>query len=222
MDNEYISKVIGILVPATFDTFYMVFWTTLFSSIFGFLLGIVLYITKKDGLVGNKFKINTILSAVINIGRSIPIMIMIILFFPLADLIVGTRIGREAAIVPLTISVIPFIARLVEASFNEIDKGVIEVAITFGASVPQIIYRILIPETLHMQITNLTTAAISIVGATAMAGLVGGGGLGDVALRYGYQRFQNDILVYTIILLVLIVYIIQILGTKLSDKFNKS
>ncbi len=222
MDSAYIKNIMGILIPATLDTLYMLFWTTIFSTIIGFVLGTILYTTKKDGIIQNKKVLNNILGILINIGRSIPFVILIIAFFPLSDLIVGTSLGRKAAVVPLTIAAIPFIARLVEASFNEVNKGVIEVAITFGATPLQIIYKILIPETVHMQILNITTASINIVGYTAMAGLVGGGGLGDVALRYGYQRFQNDILIYTIILLIIIVYVIQFVGTRLSNKFNKS
>lgn len=222
MDKEYLNKILEIIVPATIDTIYMVILTTIFATIFGFIVGVLLYITKDDGLVKNQKLLNRTIGTIVNIGRSIPFVIIIIAVFPLSKYIVGTSLGRDAAIVPLTISAIPFIARLVEASFNEINDGVIEVAITSGASKFQIIYKVLIPETIHQQVLNITTAAISIVGYSAMAGLVGGGGLGDVALRYGYQRGQTDILIYTIIILVAIVYIIQILGTNLSKRLNKS
>lgn len=222
MNSEYWLDKANLLIPATIDTLYIVSLTTLFATVIGFVLGIILFITKKDGLVSDKLVLHNTLGTIVNIGRSIPFVIIIIAFFPLSKFIVGTSLGRDAAIVPLTIASIPFIARLVEASFNEINQGVIEVAITSGASTFQIIYKVLIPETIHIQILNITTAAISIVGYSAMVGLVGGGGLGDVALRYGYQRFQNDVLLLTIILLVIIVYAIQIFGTFLSNKFNKS
>ncbi len=222
MDSIYINEIIGILIPATIDTIYMVLITTLFSTLFGFIVGILLYITQKDGLVKNKQFIYSILSAIVNIGRSIPFVIIIIAVFPLSKFIVGTSLGRDAAIVPLVVAATPFIARLVESAFNEVSKGVIEVAITSGASVWQIVYKVLIPETIHLQVQNITTACISIVGYSAMAGLVGGGGLGDVALRYGYQRYRTDLLLYTIVLLVLIVYIIQFIGTIISRKVDKS
>ncbi len=222
MDSNYINKTIEILLPATIDTLYMVLITTVVATIIGFTMGVILYITQKGGLVKNKEYIYRILSAIVNVGRSIPFVIIIIAVFPLSKFIVGTSLGRDAAIVPLTVAAIPFIARLVETSFNEVNKGVIEVAITSGASVWQIIYKVLIPETIHLQVNNITTACISIVGCSAMAGLVGGGGLGDVALRYGYQRFQNDMLLYTIILLVLIVSIIQMLGNIVARKLDKA
>ncbi len=222
MNNEYLLEITQLLIPATIDTLYIVSLTTLFATIIGFILGVILYATQKNGLIKNQTFLHNVLGTIINIGRSVPFVIIIIAFFPLSKIIVGTTIGREASIVPLTISAIPFIARLVESSFNEINKGVLEVAITSGASTMQVIFKVLIPETIHMQILNITTATISIVGYSAMVGLVGGGGLGDVALRYGYQRSQSDILYLTIILLILIVYAIQILGTFLSNKFNKS
>ncbi len=222
MDSAYVNEIIGILIPATIDTLYMVLITTLFSTIFGFIIGILLYITQKDGLVKNKQYIYSILSAIVNVGRSIPFVIIIIAVFPLSKFIVGTSLGRDAAIVPLVVAATPFIARLVESAFNEVSKGVVEVAITSGASVWQIVYKVLIPETIHLQVQNITTACISIVGYSAMAGLVGGGGLGDVALRYGYQRYRTDLLLYTIVLLVLIVYIIQFIGTIITKKVDKS
>ncbi len=222
MDSNYINKTLEILIPAIGDTLYMVLLTTIFATIIGFAMGIVLYITQKGGLVKNHELTYGILSAIVNIGRSVPFVIIIIAVFPLSKFIVGSSLGREAAVVPLTVAAIPFIARLVESSFNEVNKGVIEVAITSGASVWQIIFKVLIPETIHIQVVNVTTACISIVGYSAMAGLVGGGGLGDVAYRYGYQRFQNDILIYTIILLVCIVYIIQVIGNIVSKKLDRS
>lgn len=222
MDNEYIAKTLDLLIPATIDTIYMVIITVLFATLFGFIIGTLLYLTKKDGLLKNKTLLHNILNTIVNIGRSIPFVIIIISVFPLSKFIVGTTIGRDAAIVPLVVATIPFIARLVETTFSEVNQGLIEVAITSGASVSQIVFKVLMPETIHSQVLNITTATISVVGYSAMAGLVGGGGLGDVALRYGYNRFQTDILIYTIVLLVAIVYIIQILGTKLATKLNKN
>lgn len=222
MNSEYVNRVVGILVPATVDTLYMVLLTTIFASVLGFLLGIVLYTTQEDGLYKDKVWLYKILSALVNIFRSIPFIILIIALSPLSKLIVGTTLGRTAAVVPLTIATIPFVARLVETSFNEINKGIIEVAITSGASKFQIVSKVLIPETIHTQILNITTSCISIVGYTAMAGTIGAGGLGDVAIRYGYQRSETDMTIYTIVILVVIVYIIQFIGTFLSKRFDKS
>ncbi|MFV0519442.1 MAG: methionine ABC transporter permease [Lachnospirales bacterium] len=221
MNNEYISNVFDILVPATIDTIYMVVIATVIATLIGFVLGAILYFTQKDGLIPNYGTLNFILNSIVNIGRSIPFAILILALFPLSSLVVGTRIGRDAAIVPLTISAIPFIARLVEASFNEISKGVIEVAITSGANIPQILFKVLLPETIHSQVLNITNLCISIIGYSAMAGTVGGGGLGDVALRYGFQRSQNDMMIYPIIILVFFVYLVQNLGTHFSKKLSK-
>ncbi len=222
MNSEYIQGVLEIILPATADTLFMVIISTVLSAIFGLIVGTFLYLTQGDGLLKEYKLLNQILSGFVNIFRSIPFFILIIMLFPLARIIVGTSIGREAAVVPLTISAIPFMARLVETSFNEVHDGVIEVAITSGASISQIVFKVLIPETLHMQILNVTTLAISLIGCSAMAGAIGGGGLGDVALRYGFQRSETDILYITIVILVIMVYIVQILGTKISKKINKA
>lgn len=222
MNSEYVKDMIDILVPATIDTIYMIVLTTIFATIAGFILGILLYSTQEGGLIKGKVWLYKIMSGLVNIFRSIPFIILIIALSPLAKLIVGTTLGRSAAVVSLTIATIPFVARLVEASFNEVNKGVIEVAVTSGASPLQIVYKVLVPETIHTQILNITTACISVVGYTAMAGTIGGGGLGDVAIRYGYQRSETDIMIYTIIILVIIVYFIQFVGTLLSKRFDKS
>ncbi len=222
MSNEYIQGILEIIIPATVDTLFMVSISTVLATILGLMVGTFLYLTQSDGLLKEYKLLNGILSGFVNIFRSIPFFILIIMLFPLAKFVVGSRIGREAALVPLTISAIPFMARLVETSFNEIKDGVIEVAITSGATVPQIVFKVLLPETLHMQVLNITTLAISLIGCSAMAGAIGGGGLGDVALRYGFQRSQTDILYITIVILVVFVYFIQILGTKISKKIDKA
>lgn len=218
--NTDVQELINILVPATWDTIYMVGWSALFSVILGGILGILLYLTNKGSVM--EFRIvNTIIGTVVNIGRSIPFVIIIIAVFPLSRFIVGTSIGRTAAIVPLTIAAIPFVARLAESIFNELDKGVIEAAITSGATIPQIILKVLIPETAPGLITGMTITIISLIGFSAMAGMIGAGGLGDVANTYGYQRFRTDILMYTVVILVILVQIIQIIGNTLSRAVDK-
>ena len=196
------------ICDATLETISMVTFSTLFSLIFGFALAILMIITNPIGLRPRPM-LYQILDFIVNLLRSFPFIILLIAIIPLTRLIVGTSIGSVAAIVPLTVAAAPFVARLIETCFLEVDKGVIEAARSFGASTAQIIFRVLIPEALPSIVLNIAVIAITLLGYSAMAGTVGGGGLGDLAVRYGYNRFQVDIMVYAVIILCILVLLIQ-------------
>ncbi|WP_341408914.1 methionine ABC transporter permease [Caloramator mitchellensis] len=202
------------------ETIYMVLLSTVFSLILGLPIGIILVLTQKNGLVEN-IQLNRWLNSIINTTRSIPFIILIIVLFPLSRIVVGTSIGSTAAIVPLSIAASPFVARVIESSLNEIDKRVIEAAISLGATIPQIIFKVMLKEALPSLILGITLTIINILGYSAMAGAIGGGGLGDLAIRYGYQRFRTDVLIITILILILFVELIQRTGNFLARKFDK-
>jgi D-methionine transport system permease protein len=207
------------LYQATLDTLFMLGISIFFSSLIGILLGIVLYLTDKDRLLSNKLIYN-ILSFSINVLRSIPFIILLVILIPLTILLVGTSFGAIGAIPPLVCGAFPFFARLIENSLKELDKGVMEMAESYGATTWQIVIYILLPEILPNIIASIAVTAIMLVSYIAMAGAVAGGGLGDLAIRYGYQRFQTNILVVTVILLVVLVQLIQLIGSKLASKFR--
>lgn len=218
--NEYFLELKNMILPAILDTLYMVFWSSLISVIIGIILGIILYSTDKGNIMENKI-INKILGTIINIGRSIPFVILMIAVFPLSKFIVGTSIGTTASIVPLTVAAIPFVARMIEICLKEIDKGIIESAISMGASEWQIIYKVLLPESIASIISTITTTIISIIGYSSMAGVIGGGGLGDISIKYGYQRYRVDILIISVVMMIILVQIVQGIGNILSKKLNK-
>lgn len=220
INSEYLVQLKKIVLPSLNETLYMVFFSSLFSVLLGIIIGVVLYITEKDGILENIF-INRVLGVIINIGRSIPFVILMIAVFPLSKFIVGTVLGSKAAIVPLTVAATPFIARMIEACLKEIDKGVVEASISMGASEWQIIYKVLIPESISSIISTITTTIISIIGYSAMAGTIGGGGLGSIAITYGYQRYRDDILIISVVLMVILVQIVQTIGNILCKKLNK-
>ena len=203
-----------LLFEATIDTLYMAFVSTLLAFIIGLGLAIILVITSKNGLKPNRAIYNT-LDIAVNTLRSFPFIILIIVLFPLTKFIVGTSIGTTAAIVPLTIGSAPFIARLIENAMNEVDSSIIEAALSYGATKTQIILKVIFIEALPSIINAITLTLIVVIGFTAMAGAVGGGGLGDVAMRYGFQRFRPDIMAYTVIILIVMVQIIQSSGNFL-------
>ena len=210
----------NLLYKATLETLYMSLVSTILAFIIGLGLAVILILTKKGGLAQN-IAIYRTLDIIVNTLRSFPFIILMIVLFPLTKLIIGTSIGTSAAIVPLTIGSAPFIARLIEAAMLEVDKGVIEAAMSFGASRFQIIFKVQLREALPAIINALTLSLIMIIGFSAMAGTVGGGGLGDVAVRYGYQRFKPDVMIYTVIILILLVQIIQSLGDFAYKKLKK-
>lgn len=202
------------------DTLYMVAFSLIFSGLIGLPLGILLVITRKGHILENKWVFN-VLNPIINILRSVPFIILLVALIPFTRMIVGSAIGTNAAIVPLIFYAAPYIARLVENSLLEVDKGIIEAAQAMGATTWQIIYRFLIPEGLSSLILTFTTATIGLVGSTAMAGAVGAGGVGDLALAYGYQRFDTMTMVVTVAALVIIVQLLQSTGNFVSRKIRR-
>ncbi|MCG6560882.1 ABC transporter permease [Staphylococcus aureus] len=204
------------LLQALYETLYIMVSIALFlGAVIGIPLGVLLVITRKQGIWPN-IVIHQVLNPLINILRSLPFIILLIAIVPFTKLVVGTSIGTTAAIVPLTVYVAPYIARLVENSLLEVDEGIIEAAKAMGASPLQIIRYFLIPEALGSLVLAITTAIIGLIGSTAMAGAVGGGGIGDLALVYGYQRFDTTVIIITVIVLVIIVQVIQTLGNVLA------
>ncbi|OPJ61696.1 methionine ABC transporter permease [Clostridium chromiireducens] len=209
-----------VIVKALIETLEMVFASTIGSLILGFIPAIILTVTAKDGLKPNKV-IYTILDLIINVLRSFPVIILMVAIIPLTRFIAGKSIGTEAAIVPLTIAAAPFVARIIESSLREVDKGIIEAAKSFGASNTQIIFKVMLKEAIPSIASGITLTIISIVGYSAMAGTIGGGGLGQVAISYGYQRFQTDYMVVTCIVLIIVVQGLQVLGNYFYNKLSK-
>ncbi|MDF2681781.1 MAG: transporter permease [Brevibacillus sp.] len=208
------------VLQAVHQTLYMVGISLIFATIIGLPLGILLVVTRKGHILENQ-AIFSVLNPIINVFRSVPFIILLVAIIPFTRLIVGTSIGTTAAIVPLVIYTGPYIARLVENSLLEVNAGIIEAAEAMGATPVQIIFRFLIPETLGSLVLSITTATIGLIGATAMAGAVGGGGIGDLAITYGYQRFSTITIVATVIVLVIFVQGIQSLGNRLARKIRR-
>lgn len=202
---------------ATWETIYMVAISTGLAYVFGLPLGIILVITE-EGHIAENIHFNRILGSIVNAVRSIPFIIFLILVIPLTQVLVGTYIGTAASIVPLTLAAIPFVARMVETSLKEIEWGLIEAALSMGANTWEIIRKVLVPEAKPSIILGVAITTINLIGYSAMAGIVGGGGLGTLAYYYGYQRYQGDILLITVIVLIIMVQIIQMLGDKLAAK----
>ncbi len=209
-----------ILIEGFNKTIIMVFFSTLFSVILGFIPAIALIVTAPNGLRPNKGVYKT-LDTIINILRGFPFLILMVAIMPFTKLLVGKSIGTTAAIVPLTIAAAPFVARIIESALKEVDPGVVEAAKSFGASNIQIIFRVMLKEAVPSIISGLTLTIISIIGYSAMAGTVGAGGLGDLAVRYGYQRYQTDVMIVTVVILVIIVQVLQSLGNHLYKKLSQ-
>ena len=214
------QEIIKLMLQGIEETFYMVAVATVIGGIIGIPLGITLVTTSKGHILENRF-INQILGTIVNIIRSIPFIILMVAIIPLTRLIAGTSIGTTAACVPLTIVAIPFLSRLVETSIRDVDFGLVEAAESMGATPFQIIRKVLSPEALPTIINNITVLIVNLIGASAMAGAIGGGGLGDIAIRYGYQRFRPDVMLATIIILIVVVNVIQAGGDFASRKKNK-
>lgn len=213
MNNDLTTLFSEIVLPSLGATLYMVIIATILSTILGFILAIMLIVTDEDGLKPNKPFYN-VLNTVINTIRSFPFIILLVSIIPLTRTIVGTSIGATAAIVPLTVAASPFVARLIETSLKEVDDALIEAAKSFGATDIQIIYKIMIKESIPSITSNITIAIINILGTTAMAGAVGAGGLGAVALIFGYQNFNKTIMYSTVLVLVILVQAIQFAGNS--------
>lgn len=210
----------NMLMEGTWATLYMTLVSTFFGYVVGLPMGIVLAITDKNGIKPN-FIIYKILDFIVNLTRSIPFLILLILVMPLTKLIVGQSYGSTATIVPLTIAAAPFIGRMVESSLKEVDKGVIEAAQSMGAGTLTIIWKVLLAEARTSLLIGVTIAVGTILGYSAMAGVVGGGGLGDIAIRYGYYRYETGIMIVTIVILIILVQILQGLGMMLSKKLDR-
>ena len=213
------ETMIKMFLEGTRDTLYMTLVSTFFGYVLGLPMGVLLTVTDKEGIKPNS-AIYKILDVITNLLRSIPFLILLILVMPLTKLLVGKSYGSSATIVPLVIAAAPFIGRMVESSLKEVDKGVIEAAQSMGASTWTIIMKVLLPEAKTSLLVGMTIALGTILGYSAMAGTVGGGGLGDMAIRYGYHRYQTDVMVVTIIILVILVQILQGAGMMISKKLD--
>ncbi|MBD0380827.1 methionine ABC transporter permease [Paenibacillus sedimenti] len=205
---------------ATSDTLVMLGWSLLFTVIIGMALGIILFLTSRGQLLQN-LPLYGVLSLIVNILRSVPFVILMISVFPITKALVHTTIGVKGAIPPLVIAAAPFLARLVESALREIESGVIEAAQSMGATPWQIVWRVLLPEARPGLISAVTVTAVALLSYSAMSGVVGGGGLGDLSLRYGYMRFRTDIMIVTVVILVVLVQILQTVGDRLVTRFNK-
>lgn len=214
------ETIIKMLLEGTWATLYMTLFSTFYGYLIGLPLGVILTITDKDGIRPNAV-VYKLLDFIINIARSIPFLILLILVMPITKLIVGRSYGYEATIVPLTIAAAPFIGRMVESSLKEVDKGVIEAAQSMGAGIFTIIWKVLLAEARTSLLVGVTIAIGTILGYSAMAGVVGGGGLGDIAIRYGYYRYETGIMIVTIVVLVVLVQILQGIGMMLSKKLDR-
>jgi len=207
------TDVFSLLYKPLIETLYMTFISSFFALLLGFPLGILLVITAEDG-ISKKARFYSILSLIVNILRSFPFIILMILVFPLSRIIIGTTIGTSAAIVPLSIAATPFVARIIESALREVDSGLVEAAQAMGSSTWQIITKVLLKEALPGLILGITLSIISLIGYSAMAGAIGAGGLGDLAIRYGYQRFKTDVMIVSVIALIIIVQLTQLVGGK--------
>ena len=214
------EQIIKLMIQGLGETLQMTIISTVIAMLIGIPLGVILVITSKNHICEN-IGINKILGIIINATRSIPFIILMVAIIPFTRLVAGTSIGTTAACVPLTLAAIPFLARLAETSIKDIQFGVIEAAQSMGASPLQIVWKVLLPEALPTIIDNITVLIVNLISYSAMAGAIGGGGLGDIAIRYGYQRFQGDVMLATIIILVILVQVIQMIGDGLSKKMNK-
>ncbi|CDF81585.1 methionine ABC transporter permease [Pseudomonas sp. QL9] len=208
------------ILQATLDTFWMLGGSLLFTVILGLPLGVLLFLTGPKQMFANR-GIYGVLAFVVNVLRSLPFIILLIVLIPVTLLLVGTSLGVAGAIPPLVVGATPFFARLVETALREVDKGIIEATQAMGASTRQIIVNALLPEARPGIIAAITVTAITLVSYTAMAGVVGAGGLGDLAIRYGYQRFQDDVMLLTVVMLVVLVQVLQTVGDKLVVHFSR-
>lgn len=214
------TDTIMMLVEGTRDTLYMTLMSTLFGYVLGLPMGIILTVTDKDGIRPNA-AVYKVLDVIVNILRSVPFLILLILVMPFTKAIVGKTYGSTATIVPLVIAAAPFIARMVESSLKEVDSGVIEAAVSMGAGTGTVIWKVMLAEARTSLLVGVTIAIGTILGYSAMAGTVGGGGLGDIAIQYGYYRYETEIMIVTVVVLVVLVQILQSIGMMVSRKLDK-
>ncbi len=217
------SQIMKLVLQSTGQTLEMVFFSTIFSIVLGLPLGVLLHITDKEekGGIIPKSVLNEVLSRIVNVLRSFPFLILMIVLMPLARLILGTTIGTRAAVVSLSIAAAPFVARVIETSLTEVDPGVIQAAKAMGSTNWQIIYKVMLPEALPGLVSGITLTIINLIGYSAMAGTIGGGGLGDLAIRYGYQRFRTDVMIAAVVVTVVLVEVIQFIGNRISAALLK-
>ena len=214
------SMIIKLVAESTLQTIEMVFWSTAFSLIMGLPLGVLLHVTDREdqGGIIPKPLLNEILSRIVNILRSFPFLILMIVLMPVARFILGTTIGTRAAVVSLSIAAAPFVARVIETSLKEVDPGVVQAAKAMGSTNWQIIVKVMLPEALPSLVSGVTLTIINLIGYSAMAGTIGGGGLGDLAIRYGYQRFRSDVMLAAVIVTIVLVELVQFVGNKISSR----
>ena len=214
------QQIINLLIQGFLETVQMTVISTVVAVLLGVPLGVILVITSRGHIMQNE-AVNKVLGAIVNATRSIPFIILMVAIIPFTRLVAGTSIGTTAACVPLTLAAIPFLARLVETAIKEVNGGVIEAAQSMGATPLQIIWKVLLPEALPTLIDNITVLIVNLISYSAMAGAIGGGGLGDIAILYGYKRFQGDVMLATIVILIILVQVIQSLVDYISRKLNK-
>ena len=219
MSGMSFAQLSQLLLQGTLDTLYMTLVSTAIAYLIGIPLGVILVITRREGICPAP-KTNAVLGTIVNIMRSVPFLILIIVLIPFTRLVAGTSIGATATIVPLIVGAAPFIARMVESSLLEVDAGVVEAAQAMGASPWQIVTKVLLKESVPSVVTGAAIALTTILGYSAMAGAVGGGGLGDLAIKYGYHRYQTDVLLLTLVILVLLVQVIQALGNAVAKRID--
>jgi len=220
MSSDNIKLALDLLPLQTWNTLYMVFVSAFFAVLIGLPIGVILMVTDK-GQIKEHIKFYKVLETIVNIGRSFPFAILMVALIPVTRWIVGTSLGTTASIVPLTIAAAPFVARLVETSLKEVDKHILEAAIVMGSNTWQIITKVIVPEALPSIVHGITLTVVSLIGYSAMAGLVGGGGLGQVAIQYGYNRFNTFIMIITVALLIILVQLVQWLGNAIAHSINK-
>ena len=224
-DPEKFREALAILVEemplALWETAYVTLLATAFAVLIGLPLGVLLVVGEKKGILPLPGWLMRVLNVVINLLRSVPFLILMIMVFPLTRLVVGTTVGTTASIVPLVIAAFPFVARLAESSLREVDANIIEAAQSMGASPMQIIWKVMLPESVPSLISNLTIAITTILGYTAMSGIIGGGGLGKIAINYGYYRYKYLVMLFAVILLVLLVQLFQSVGTRMATRLDR-
>lgn len=218
--TEFFNQYGALLAQGTVDTLVMTVASCLLAYVVGLPLGIWFAVTTPDGLAPNK-SVNTVLGWIINIGRSVPFIILLVAIIPFTRLVVGTSLGVPGAVVPLTVAAAPFVARMVEQSLAEVDQSLIEAAHSFGSSNMQIVVKVLLRESLPSLVRGAAITFVNLFGYSAMAGTVGAGGLGDIAIRYGYQRFQGDVMLAAVILCVVLVQVFQSFGDWLARKIDR-
>lgn len=220
MDAKIFNVTVERLLLCGGQTLYMVGWSLLFGTVVGFALALVLVLCRKGGLAENRI-VYGVVNFYINVVRSVPFVILLVTIMPVTRALIGTTIGSKAALVPLVVYISPYLARLFENSLLEVNPGILEAAESMGATLPQIIRYFLIPETLGSMVLALTTGTIGLLGASAMAGYVGGGGVGDLALTYGYEKMNTPLMILTVVVLIILVQAVQLLGNFISRKLRQ-